>query len=369
MSYLSRLRAAVLAPEPDPTIAAQLEERAGTVPVIWLLGKTGAGKSSLVRALTGLTAAEIGNGFSPCTRTAEAYDHPPEAPVLRFLDTRGLGEAGYDPGEDLTECRARSHAVLAAARLDDPAQAPLEETLREIVRRDKGVPVILVHTGAGRVPDAERARARALMQARMEAAAGRTLPAVEVDLAPLRRDPGADCPGVETLRAALAEALPEAALAIEGRHDQAGERGAFERLRGTVLWHARAAGGTDLAPLVGAVTVPAIQGQMLRVLAARYGVEWTRGRLAGLAAALGMGTLVRIGAGLAARQAAKLIPVFGQTVGAAASGAISYATTYALGRAAAYYLFRLRRGEPVSREELRALYREALRRAGAADAR
>ena len=71
------------------------------LPVVWLLGKTGAGKSSLVRALTEQTEAEIGNGFQPCTRSARSYDFPPDQPLVRFLDTRGLGEAGYDPAEDL----------------------------------------------------------------------------------------------------------------------------------------------------------------------------------------------------------------------------------------------------------------------------
>ena len=40
---------------------------------------------------------EIGNGFVPCTRTADAFDFPEGDPVLRFLDTRGLGESGYRP--------------------------------------------------------------------------------------------------------------------------------------------------------------------------------------------------------------------------------------------------------------------------------
>ena len=65
--------------------------------VVWLLGKTGAGKTAIVAALTGDLRAEVGRGFEPCTWTASFYDVPPEAPLLRFLDTRGLGEASYDP--------------------------------------------------------------------------------------------------------------------------------------------------------------------------------------------------------------------------------------------------------------------------------
>ena len=67
------------------------------VPVLWLFGKTGSGKSSIVRYLTGATQAEIGNGFRPQTTNSSQYDFPEsEHPIIRFLDTRGLGEAGYD---------------------------------------------------------------------------------------------------------------------------------------------------------------------------------------------------------------------------------------------------------------------------------
>ena len=59
-------------------------------PVVWLLGKTGAGKTAIVAALTGDPYAEVGEGFEPCTRTAAFYDVPPEVPLLRFLDTRVL---------------------------------------------------------------------------------------------------------------------------------------------------------------------------------------------------------------------------------------------------------------------------------------
>ena len=62
------------------------------LPVLWLIGKAQAGKTSIIRALTGSETAQIGNGFQPCTRTARFYDFPNEAPVARFLDTRGLGE-------------------------------------------------------------------------------------------------------------------------------------------------------------------------------------------------------------------------------------------------------------------------------------
>jgi hypothetical protein len=102
-----------------------------TAPVIWLLGKTGAGKTAIVAALTGDTRAEVGLGFEPCTRSAAFYDVPPEAPLLRFLDTRGLGEAGYDPASDISWCEEQSHlstGVLNVILYDKP----------EIKTRDAG---------------------------------------------------------------------------------------------------------------------------------------------------------------------------------------------------------------------------------------
>src|SRR5690349_6475620 len=92
----------VLTPRPDPADDARVAEAArAQAPVIWLLGMVGTGKSSIVRTLTGSTDAEVGNGFRPCTPTARIFEFPPEAPLIRFLDTRGLGEIAYDPADDL----------------------------------------------------------------------------------------------------------------------------------------------------------------------------------------------------------------------------------------------------------------------------
>jgi energy-coupling factor transporter ATP-binding protein EcfA2 len=90
------------------------------LPVVWLLGKTGSGKSFLIRAMTGLSDVEIGNGFMPCTKTARRFDFPAEIPVMRFIDTRGLGEVSYDPTKDLAAAESGSHVIIVFARLDDP---------------------------------------------------------------------------------------------------------------------------------------------------------------------------------------------------------------------------------------------------------
>src|SRR5690606_4448983 len=46
------------------------------VPVFWLFGKTGSGKTSLIKHLTHADEAQIGNGFRPETRQSRRYAFP-----------------------------------------------------------------------------------------------------------------------------------------------------------------------------------------------------------------------------------------------------------------------------------------------------
>ncbi|WP_114966850.1 YcjF family protein [Alkalilacustris brevis] len=327
------------------------------LPTLWLLGKTGAGKSSLIRALTG--EAEVGSGFAPCTRHAQAFDFPADHPVLRFLDTRGLGEQGYDPDEDLREAERGSHAVVILARLDDPVQGMVAEVLGKLRRARPRLPVVVVHTGADLVAEpGQQRRARAATQATMEEAAGAILPAVTMAL-----PEGAAPQGMGALRGVLVDLLPELSLLLMRERDQTREAAAFATARPMVLWYAGAAGASDLAPLVGAVSVPALQGAMLRALARRYGLEWTRPRIAAFAAALGSGLVLQQAGAHLLRQAVKLVPFVGQSLGAAVAGGVSFAATFALGRAAAFWLFRTARGEPVDTADLRRTFDEAFRKA------
>lgn len=327
------------------------------LPTLWLLGKTGAGKSSLVRALTG--EGEVGSGFAPCTRTAVAFDFPAGTPVLRFLDTRGLGEVGYDPAEDLAEAERGSHAVLVVARLDDPVQDAVARALRDLRARRPRMPVLMVHTGAD-VPygPGALARARARTQAVMEAASGGPLRAVTLGL-----PDAAPAQGLDELRDAIAGMLPEVALLMLREDARDAEARRFAELRPLVVWYASAAGASDSAPLVGAVGVPALQGAMLHALARRHGLTWTPARAGLFASALGSGIVLRYGVVFVLRQGAKLVPVVGQTLGAAAAATVSFAATYALGRAASAWLYRTARGETVPATDLRALYAAALRNA------
>jgi predicted GTPase len=113
--------------------SAQAQVQAqGVAPVIWLIGKTGAGKTSIIAALTGDDRAKVGRGFEPCTRTASVYDFPREAPAVRFLDTRGLEEVDYDAGEDITWCEGQAHLLLAVMSVADPDQASVVDVIRQV---------------------------------------------------------------------------------------------------------------------------------------------------------------------------------------------------------------------------------------------
>ena len=141
------IRDAVLSPKaaaPTDEKVASLASQAA--PVIWLIGKVQAGKSSIVRALTEASAAEVGLGYKPCTRTAAIFDFPAEAPVIRFLDTRGLGEKGYDPAEDIAFHEAQAHLMVAVMKALDPQQDAVVNAVRAARKRHPEWPVIVAQT-------------------------------------------------------------------------------------------------------------------------------------------------------------------------------------------------------------------------------
>ncbi len=150
-----------------------------------------------------------------------------------------------------------------------------------------------------------------------------------------------------------------ALLRALGRH---GLDSYARRARPYILGHAAAAGATDAVPFVGLVTVPSIQAKLLHTIGTIYGMDWDRRAQREFAASLGTGTVLGIGLSLLARQLTKLIPAYGQTLGAAAAAATSFSVTYALGHAACYYVGTTRSGV-VDAEGVALTYRNSLREA------
>ena len=378
------LRRALLNPSVD---AAQLEaalreaRARQPLPVIWLLGKAQAGKTSIIRALTGSDAAQIGNGFQPCTRTARFYDFPETLPVVRFLDSRGLGEVAYDPSEDIGYCEAQAHLVLGVMKALDIRQQAVGQVLRVVRKRHPQWPVLIAQTGLheGYAPGQEhlqpypydhfpwppqlpQALTRALLAQREQLG---TLPGT----APVRWTPidltmpedgwePADY-GLEALWAAIGEV---SALSWQMRlRGDPGVRDVYARsAHPQIVGHALAAAGIGALPLVDWVGVPAVQAKLLHSLAALYQQPWERRQISEFFGLLGAGVGVSYLARLLGRTVVKLAPGWGQTLGAMWGASASAATTYALGKAASAYFFSRRQADPLDAAALRRIYTEAL---------
>ncbi len=363
------------------TIRPIAERARQFAPVVWLLGKVQSGKSSIIRALTQATDAEIGEGFRACTSTARVFDFPSEAPIIRFLDTRGLGEATYDPTADIAFCEARSHLLLGVVKALDLEQQAVANVMRAARRRHPDWPVVIAQTSlhegyaTGMQHPAYPADpslvttvmpgglARALEHQRSLFA---TLPGRRgATFVPIDFTQPSDgfVPidfGREALIGALIKAAP-AAVAVALTEMVRGAGKAPNKANAHILGFALAAGASDAVPLAGLIAVPVVQAAMLQQLARLCGVRWDRQAYAEFAVALGAGTLVRTASSFGARQLVKLIPIYGQTAGAAAAAAASFAATYALGKAAIYFLQRRREGRDA--EEVASVYRDALGKA------
>jgi uncharacterized protein (DUF697 family) len=343
-----------LNPEKNPALHEAFVRSEQHLPTLWLLGKTGAGKSSLIRALTGLEKIEVGQGFKPCTMTSAQYLYPQETPVLAFMDTRGLAEANYDPTEDLHNLESTSNALILVMRAEDPEQSHILKALKQIKRAGHIRQALLVQTGIELLDDEDRARCLRHNEEQVEAVWG-PIDSLAVDFYGRDGQPV----GLEALSDKLKAMLPVLAeLFDEQVHDNTEELN-FQQLKREIMWYAGAAGASDALPAVGLVAVPALQAKMLHSLANQYGQAWSKRVLSEFGTAMGAGFGLQYASRLGLRQLAKLIPVYGQTVGSASAAVASYGFTYALGRVACLYFYKKKRNEAVTSEDLKAKFKQA----------
>ena len=350
---------ALVQPQPSPALDQALSVHRKTLPVLWLLGKTGSGKSSIVQRLTGDSRAQIGNGFEPCTSSAFLYDHPRPLPVMRFLDTRGLGEAHYDPTEDLKTAQSGSHALLILTRVDDPEQGRLLEALEVLQPTSCDMAILHIHTALHTLAGDQRSRAIQFNSEQVARALGHSSPEVSIDFTD--PDDGFDNPDVgrSELITALVDLVPELSRVLSRRDASDSEEALFLAQRREILGYASATAAVDLIPAVGLIAVPSLQGKMMDALAGRYAIEWNRRVASEFVTALRSSFLYRYAISLGGRQLAKLIPVYGQSVGPAAAASVSLASTYALGRAVCLYLYRRQHKLSVDPESLRTAFANA----------
>jgi uncharacterized protein (DUF697 family) len=384
-------------PDLDATLA---ELHAKTpAPVFWLLGKTQSGKTSIIKYLTGADDAVIGSGFRPTTRTTRRFEFPnPEAPLLEFLDTRGIDEPGYDPTADLTALDSQAHVMIVTAKATDFAQGNIRAALEPIRHANPSRPVILcvttLHEAIPRKPhpipypfmwnteeSGQRSADRDQSAEMTEQVASSVVWSLAPEYGDLRRcieehatafeglydalipidftkpEDGFPDPhyGGDNLKANLLRMLPEAYRQTLLRLKEA-----TDTLKDIHLRHAEplilgystlaATAGAIPVPFVDMIVIPGIQARMAQHLAEVYGQPMNADRYKEIAAAVGVGLVSR----QLARQATKFIPVVGSAIGAAVGGA----STYALGRALCYYFQAVCEGHVPSADALKAYYQE-----------
>lgn len=378
VGFWKSLRQSVLSPKVsdeklDECLARVRKEL--PIPVFWLLGKTQSGKTSIIRALTGTSRAEIGNGFRPCTRTAQLYPFPNEEErFLQFLDTRGLGEVEYDPVEDMALFENQAHLIIVVMKATDHAQQCVLEPLKKIKKAHPNWPLLVVQTALHEAypepttphvlpypfaaPPLPAAVPRDLVRSlavQREWFGGYKAQFVPVDLTLPEDGFEPESYGLDALWTAIEDALPlglRAMLQQENDVRKSLRNIYFRTAHPHIISYSIAAGSAAIVPIpiVDVPLILAIQAKMFHTIASIYGQKMSRKRMAEISSTLGLGILARVGGGTLF----KLIPV----VGSAAAALFAGASTYALGRTLCAYFSYALDGDVPDPQALRKLYDE-----------
>ena len=361
----------------DDRVAELLAEVRAQLPTtdVPLLGKPQAGKSSIVRGLTGVSEDIVGQGFRPHTQHTARYAYPSdELPLLIFTDTVGLGDAQRDgqaiaedllAGFDRDPDRAR--ILILTVKINDFATETLRQVAATVRQRYPAVPCLLAVTCLHEVYPPEQADHPAdpltlatvarPFGALQQVFGGLFDRAVLLDFT--REEDGFNPTfyGLEALRDALADLLPAAeARTIHQLLDRVldGEPGRqISNLyrdvgRRYVLAFAAAAAAIEAVPLPFASmpVLTALQVSMVGLLGQLYGQKLTRSQVGGVISTIAGGFLAQaIG-----RELVKFIPGLGSAI--AASWAAAY--TLALGEGACVYFGDLMGGKKPDPDRIQA---------------
>jgi uncharacterized protein (DUF697 family)/GTP-binding protein EngB required for normal cell division len=345
-----------------------------------LIGKPQAGKSSLVRGMTGVSAEIVGQGFRPHTQHTERYAYPSsDLPLLIFTDTVGLGDVSNDTQaiveellSDLQQDQQCAKVLILTVKINDFAIDALKQIARQLRQQYPSIPCLLVVTCLHEIypPDAidhptyppsfgEVDRAFTALK---EGLSGLYDRAVSIDFTLEEDGYNPIFYGLEAFRDTLAELLPEAeARAIYQLLDRkAGDRlGNLYRDVGRRYILAFAIAAATLAavplPLATMPVLTALQVSMITLLGQLYGQTLTPSQAGGVVSAIGGGFLAQaIG-----RELVKFLPGFGSVI--AASWAAAY--TLALGEGACVYFGDLMGGKKPDPEKIQLAMREAFQEA------
>jgi uncharacterized protein (DUF697 family) len=345
-------------------------------PLVWLLGRAGAGKSAIAAILGGAPPPSADASTPPRVQAM-----PPDTPALRLYESPGLDAAGAggDPAPAALPAE-EAGLLLITLRADDLDPAAVLDTARRARARRPGLPVIvaqtrlhdLYDTGRGHPDpypfDGTPADAHALgapprltqalmaQRALFDALPGRPPRFVPLDFTRPEDDFGVLDYGADALWRALRDAAPEIAEALV----PAGPEGLR---RSVILPWAAAAAATEAVPLpvLGGLGATSLQAGMVRAIARRHGLEAGQALLRDFVATLGLRFALGYGGRFLARQGLKLAPLWGS----AAVAAWSFAVTWALGEAASVYCAARAGGEAPDRAAVAEAYRAGLDRARA----
>lgn len=340
-----------------------------------LLGKPQAGKSSIVRGLTGVSADIVGQGFRPHTQHTERYAYPSDnLPLLVFTDTIGLGDVTHETETIIQELRTdlqsstRARVLILTVKINDFATDTLHHVIQQLRQQYPEIPCLLAVTCLHEVypphidnhppypPDlAAVQQAFTAIQATFAGLCDRSV------LLDFTLEEDGYTPvfyGLEALRDALADLLPESeSRTIYQLLDQT----ASEKLgnlyrdagRRYILTFAVMAATLAAVPLPFA-TMPvltALQVSLIGLLGNLYGQTLSPSQAGGVVSAIAGGFLAQtIG-----RELIKFIPGFGSVI--AASWAAAY--TWALGEGACVYFGDLIGGKKPDPKRIQAVMKDA----------
>jgi uncharacterized protein (DUF697 family) len=364
----------------DTDLHEQLEQARQQlpVPVFWLLGKTQSGKSSIIQALTGSSRAEIGQGFRSCTRQSAVFDFPNEdTAFVRFLDTKGLGEAGYDPSEDMAWCQSQAHLLMVVIKAMDHELDGVLSATRSVRAAHPEWPLLVIQTclhegypsKATNHPQPypfsgdqfdSHCPADLLRSMRVQRQHFKALNAYYVAVDFTQAEDGYDPAhyGLEALWSAIESALPMGLqhMLLQNRlHTEQLNDVYAKHAYPHVMGYAVSAGLLAMTP-IPAASIPlviAAQGKLFHSIASIYGVSLTKRSVYEVFSAVGIGGM---SIGFGARELAKLVPGWGSLI----SGLSTAAITYALGMTLGYYYAQTQQGHAFTAQMLKAVYQEQL---------
>jgi uncharacterized protein (DUF697 family)/predicted GTPase len=352
-----------------------------------LIGKPQAGKSSIVRGLTGVSAEIVGQGFKPHTQSTTRYSYPSkELPLLVFTDTVGLGDIDRDTNSliqelvgDLDAETSRPRIIILTVKISDFAIDTLRQIAQELRTKYPQIPCLLAVTCLHEVyPSTQLAhpveptsiesvdRAFTAIKQSFTGLFDRSV-LIDFTLADDGYTP--EFYGLETMRSILADLLPEAEaramsqLLATDNTDLTGDSGDKigdiyrDVARRYILPFSIAAGTVAAIPLPFAdlPVLTAIQVSMVGLLGKLYGQTLTRSQAGGVVSAIAGGFVAQ----LVARQLIKFIPGFGSVI--SASWAAAY--TVALGEGACVYFGDLMGGKKPDPQQIQSVMSEAFNHA------